>query len=402
MKKTSIFFALFLVFGFSLILINGFKIDNSKNDYLNKVLSTLNQIKSASHLSYLAVSTPNDSLPFKTLIRFYKEYVNPIDTFIGSSFAWFQQNDTSKLDYYYDGKSSGRVDWGKKTISIDSFKLSKLPFRPIGPPFFNYTKSIIKYALDTKDSISIKLTDLGDTVHFSLTIYNKAIEFFGKPVYMDLTNYDTPVINSQYDIWISKSDNLPCRLRRKMPNNTSFETCKNVVLNKDFSTGLIPKRYFPPDFNITYRGKSPVDINSLEGKVAPNWNLKDFNNNSVTLKGLKSKILLIQFTGVGCGPCHASIPFLKQLVTDLKSTDFEFISIETWSKNVPGLKRYQESNGIGYKFLLSTDEITNSYQVLGVPVFFILDKDRVIKKIIRGYEKGVTDKEIRDVINKLI
>jgi len=51
---------------------------------------------------------------------------------------------------------------------------------------------------------------------------------------------------------------------------------------------------------------------------------------------------------------------------------------------------------------MSTKEITKSYQIQSIPVFLILDKDRVIRKIIRGYGLGTTDKEIRDAINKLI
>jgi len=51
---------------------------------------------------------------------------------------------------------------------------------------------------------------------------------------------------------------------------------------------------------------------------------------------------------------------------------------------------------------VSTEEITKSYQVRGVPVFFILDAKRVIRKIIRGYANETTDKEINDIINELI
>jgi hypothetical protein len=85
-----------------------------------------------------------------------------------------------------------------------------------------------------------------------------------------------------------------------------------------------------------------------------------------------------------------------------KLKDFEFISIETWSKNIDGIKKYYNSNGLNYKFLLSNEEITKDYQIRGVPVFYILDENRVIRKIIWGYGKGTTDKEIKDAIDELI
>jgi hypothetical protein len=46
--------------------------------------------------------------------------------------------------------------------------------------------------------------------------------------------------------------------------------------------------------------------------------------------------------------------------------------------------------------------VTNSYQANAVPVFYVLDQDRVILKVIFGYDKNNTDKEIRDFIDELI
>jgi thioredoxin-related protein len=57
---------------------------------------------------------------------------------------------------------------------------------------------------------------------------------------------------------------------------------------------------------------------------------------------------------------------------------------------------------LNYKYLISSNEVVKDYQVRAVPTLFILDKDRVIRKVIEGYEKGTTDKEIRDIINGLI
>ena len=398
MKKIFIPMLSILVLLMSLILIKGCKVDLNKDDYLRKVLNKLDQIESANYLSTLSVSAPNDTLKFITRYRYYKEYVNPTDTFIGSNFACFDQIDTSKMNWFYDGTAITYLDWADKRMIIDNFQNNTLPFRPVGPPFFNYTKSIIKYALETKDSISTSLKDFGDSIQFSLIIHDKAVEFFGKAFYMDLAYY---LGTSRYDIWINKSDNQPYQYRRTTSANTSWETCKNVRYNNNINEDFASK-YIPYEFTTATRVNQKSTKNNLVGKVAPDWILKDSNNNSISLMELKSKVLMIQFTGIGCGPCHASIPFLKQLIAEYKDEDFEFVSIESWSKNLDGIKRYQNTNDLNYKFLLSTEEITKRYQVIGVPVFFILDKNRVIRKIISGYGKDSTDKEIRAGINELL
>ena len=58
-------------------------------------------------------------------------------------------------------------------------------------------------------------------------------------------------------------------------------------------------------------------------------------------------------------------------------------------------------NHFDYKFLLSTDEVRKDYSISSFPVFFILDENHVIKKVINGYGKGTTDEEIRKIINEL-
>ena len=277
-----------------------------------------------------------------------------------------------------------------------------MPHRPNGTPFFNYTKSIIKYALDTKDSITTDLKDFGDSIKFSLYIPYKVVEFQGKPVANDnpyLSNKDE---YSRYDIWIKKSNSLPYRYRRNMPHQTSWQICKNVEFNKAKIENFIVSKYFPKDFPISVQGRQQTEKVDLVGKVAPDWFLQDINNSRIGLKDLKSKVIMIQFSGIGCGPCHMSIPFLKKLATEYKNKDFELVSIETWSDNIEGIKRYQKNNDLNYIFLLSTEEISSSYRVGAVAVFYILDKDRVIRKIIEGYSEGTTDKVIKDAIKELI
>lgn len=367
----------------------------NNTEYLQKVFNNLEQIKSATYFSIISVSMPGDTLEFRTYSRYTEEYFNPADTLVGSSFSETQQDRTHKVSWFYDGKAFTYLLWDEKRISIDSTPRR----RPT--PFFNFTKSIIKYALDTNDSISTYLKDFGDSIKFSLLIPHRVVEFQGKPVSFDDPSLSAKDEFSRYDIWINKSDNLPYRYRRNMSHQTTWQICRNVEFDKKKIEDFIVPKYFPKDFPISVSGKQKTDEVDLTGNKAPVWSLKDLNNNTISLYDLKSKVLMIQFSGIGCGPCHMSIPFLKKLETEYDKKDFDFVSIETWSDNIEAMKRYQKNNALNYKFLLSTEEVSKSYQVNGVPAFYILDKNRVIKKIIVGYDKETTDKEITDAINGL-
>ena len=140
----------------------------------------------------------------------------------------------------------------------------------------------------------------------------------------------------------------------------------------------------------------------LTNKKAPELELIDSDNNPFRLKDLNSKVILIQFTGIGCGFCHLSVPFLNSLIKEYEQSDLGLIAIETWNNDPEIIKRYISNNHIAYPYLLAKSENIRQYQISGVPAFYILDKNRIIRKVIKGYSKDSTDKEIRDAINALI
>jgi thiol-disulfide isomerase/thioredoxin len=379
------------------------KNEAKKKGYLKEILSNLNQIESASYNDIIESYAPGDTAPAFTQLRYYKEFRNPSDSAIGSSYVSFLQKDTTRMTFCYDGNMRAVVYEEEGLMVIDSFKLRILPFRPISPPFFNHAYNILKYIFETNDSLSLDFNEYKDSLLLTITIYaGKQVEFFGKAFYMD-DPYGTGDEISKYSVWINKRTNLPYKIRREMSHDISVSTISNINLNRENLKNFKAESYFPADLkSVAYGSIQKIPNNDLEGKKAPLWNLKDANNNSISLKDLKSRVLLIQFTSVSCGPCRASVPFLKNLVSEFTDNDFDLVSIESWTRNTKVLKSYQIRNNFDYKFLMSTDEVNKDYNIISVPVFFILDKNHVIKKIITGYGEGTTDQEIREIINRLI
>jgi peroxiredoxin len=382
-----------------IVLTHSCRAESDVNTYLKKVLNNLSQIESARYSSTLSGSIPGDTLKYVTYSTQTEEYFNPSDTTIGSILTVVQQDATHKASWVYDGNALIFMDWNEKTISVDSFKVARHPFRPVRPPFYNYTKSIIQYALTTKDSVAVKLIDLTDTVLFRLTVYGKSVEFFGKPFYND-PRYTEPL--SKYDIWISKSDNLPYRYRRNLVSTISLESIEDVVFNHDNIDEFEISKHIPDGFTLQTKKNRNEGIIDLTNKEAPELELIDPDNNPFSLNNLNSKVILIQFTGIGCGFCHLSVPFLNSLFNEFKPSDLGLVAIETWNNEPEVIKRYILNNNITYHYLRATNENKRQYQISGVPAFFILDENRIIRKVIKGYSKDSTDKEIRDAINALI
>lgn len=398
-KLTFIFFAL--------IMFNAYSESKDTKAYLRTVLNNLDKVESATYLSTREEWAPFDTAASVRMFHYCKEYSNPLDTTIGASFVNLLQSDTTQVAFCYDGKMLAYVFNEEKFIGVDSFKVRKLPFRPITPPFFSYVKSIVNYASETKDSISTKLEELEKSFHFSLTIFeDKQVEFFGKAFYMEdnenLLIFGDPT--SKYEIWIDKKTDLPFKVRREMSHDTYIETVANVSLNKLKIKDFKAVNYFPKNYPLINPGErnSTQKESNLLGKKAPIWTLTDTNEKKMSLPDLQSKVVMIQFTSVSCGPCRASIPFLNELTSAYKKADFDFVAIECTANSMNAVKFYQAKSGINYKFLKSTKSVLEEYKIRSFPVFFILDKDLIVRKVINGYGKGTTDIEIKDNIDKMI
>jgi len=189
-----------------------------------------------------------------------------------------------------------------------------------------------------------------------------------------------------------------------MVHNISVRIRKDFELNKIDIKDFKASDYFPDDYRIQSYGSGEKRkmTSELIGKEAPGWTLQTGDKLPLSLADLKSKVSMIQFTSVSCGPCKASIPFLKELSSIYKKEDFDFVAIECTSRNTNVLKTYMNRNHFEYKFVLSTKEVIKSYSIGSFPVFFILDEDQIIRNVIYGYGKESTDNEIRDAIDKLI
>ncbi|MEM6378267.1 MAG: TlpA disulfide reductase family protein [Bacteroidota bacterium] len=371
-------------------------------EYLQKVAINLNTLQSVSYQWTIVSSAPGDTTKFsKPRTQFIRAFANPSDTIVGVSTAIYASEAFNEMTDFYDGLVRGQVNWEKQRVKVDSFQNHPYPFRLVHYPFYWKVKEMINYALSTDDVIETGFKDYGDSIHFSLKIIDQHVYFHLKPVVIQ-NDYIPLDEVSQFDIWINKSDLLPYRMRSKWSHNTTFEYCAGLQMQTN-KQSFIARDFFPKDFAVNqFVRPTSAPKSILEGKVAPDWELKDIHQQQVHLKDLESKVLLLEFTGVGCGPCHQALPFLKQLANDYKNKDFELISIETWSDNLDGLIRYHDKNKMNYKFLMADEKVKQAYKVRGVPAFFILDKNRIIQKVISGYRIGSSDQEILKVINKFL
>lgn len=172
-------------------------------------------------------------------------------------------------------------------------------------------------------------------------------------------------------------------LTRMLKNNAELpidDTIKSLFynLNKNIQNSEGGKK-----FKLILSNKEKSEV----GSVAPDFNLKDINNNEISLSGFRhKKFILLDFWASWCEPCRDDMPFLKNIYKTYSKKGLEIIAISkdddlsSWKKAIA-----QDSTQIWkhisapLKFQeINSSEVTNKYVVYPIPVKVLINKEGVI------------------------
>jgi peroxiredoxin len=116
------------------------------------------------------------------------------------------------------------------------------------------------------------------------------------------------------------------------------------------------------------------------GQKASTFELLTIDDKKVDLETFrKDKIVLLVFGATWCPACRHEIPLLKEYYSEFKGDGLEMLNIDIQeSKKKVG--SFVEKNEINYPVVLdSMAEVATLYNVRGIPLNIILDKDGIIK-----------------------
>ena len=121
------------------------------------------------------------------------------------------------------------------------------------------------------------------------------------------------------------------------------------------------------------------------------FTLPDIAGNTVTLAGLKGKVVVIDFWATWCGPCLASFPDLQKVYDKYRSNpNVAIYAIDSWER-VAGkeredlVKKFLKENGYTIPVLYGDATITK-YDVDGIPTKFVISKGGTIAFKSVGFE----------------
>lgn len=147
------------------------------------------------------------------------------------------------------------------------------------------------------------------------------------------------------------------------------------------------------------RGENVPQEESYE--MAADFTLPDLSGKKHKLSDFKGKVVLLDFWATWCGPCRLSTPALVALNAKLKGRKAAIIGLsidEDPAVIPPFLKKMNVTHLVLHA---GSDPVSLSYDVRGIPAFYILDKKGRIRKMYPGYRPGL-EKDWERVIDSLL
>lgn len=125
----------------------------------------------------------------------------------------------------------------------------------------------------------------------------------------------------------------------------------------------------------------------------------------ISIKGLKGKVVVIDFWATWCGPCVAEMPKMKKLYSDFHDKGVEFIGVSLDAPKEEGgldkLKEFVATNEIPWPQYYQgngwNSEFSKSWYINGIPALFVVDAEG---KLFSVEARGKLDKMLPELLEK--
>lgn len=294
----------------------------------------------------------------------------------GSSEFKFQlENDNSKI--IYNGNEFFSLDKQDKTISIESKPNSK-NFENLSL-FLNsivtLKNSFIKIISDEEIQKSLSDTIVNKKSYYlvSLVLENKALSGFGNfsPITLKRSFF--------YKIVIDKTSYLPFQVIQ-----TNNIEPKDYVLTS--FTNIKTKDSAPPELSWyystydDYKEKNSIRLAVVEeNSLAPDFKLPLFDSDStISLNGIQSKFILLEFWMKNCGYCIQAVPKLNNISSKFDKEYLEVVGING-SDDRQNINLFYEKTKPLFKTLFDEGgKVTKDFGVDAFPQIVLLDDNRKV------------------------
>jgi len=122
------------------------------------------------------------------------------------------------------------------------------------------------------------------------------------------------------------------------------------------------------------------------GGEAPDWELKNSEGKTVTLKSLRGKVVVLEFWATWCGPCRMAMPGLQKLHERFADKPVAIFGVNCLERSrLADPVAFIKQQGYTYGQLLDGTMVSRAYHVDGIPCSYIIGPDGKILDARAGF-----------------
>ena len=129
-------------------------------------------------------------------------------------------------------------------------------------------------------------------------------------------------------------------------------------------------------------GLSPNMRSSLIGQQAPEFILDTLQGSDVSFQQLRDgKPAIMFFWATWCPHCRSQLKILAQERSQIEGNGIQIILVDS-NESFQAVKSYSDANNMAFDVFLDTDgKVARSYKVIGIPTFFLVDRDGIVMDV---------------------
>jgi peroxiredoxin len=118
---------------------------------------------------------------------------------------------------------------------------------------------------------------------------------------------------------------------------------------------------------------SQLDANDRQ-RAGAAFTLQDIRGRTWDLKGLRGKVVLVNFWSTSCPPCREEIPDLEQLYQRFRAQGLVILAIS--GDKAADLQEYVATQKVSFPVLIDPDDkVKEQFRVVGIPKTFLYDRE---------------------------
>ncbi len=144
---------------------------------------------------------------------------------------------------------------------------------------------------------------------------------------------------------------------------------------------------------------SALPIGTGAGMRAPDFTLPTIDGESLTLSGLRGKIVMINFWLSGCQPCIVEMPHIQAVFEEWSDDDLVILAINV-RESTETVRSFVDNQGLSFPVLLDSEGMVDEvYQPALFPTTSFIDADGIIREVKEG--RFHSPEEIESILNSL-